>query len=378
MHILSVQLDLCNLETVRDAARQLHTGTLSTPAGDTEWFTPLTNVRIPRLDSVIFNAGIGGFTALDWPKLIRNFLVEGCIEATTWPTFKVASHGSTVAPAPSTSPSSTLGEIFCANVFGHYMFAHALLSLLTRSSSTTNLPPARIIWESSVEGDWDSHSLSDFQGLSRPFAYESSKRLTDILCLTAALPASQPFVNSYLTPTDNITTPQETEAVGEEKTTRPRIYVVHPGVVQTTIFPVNAFLFFWYRVVLYFVRWIGSPWHPITTYNGAKAAVWVALQEQTALDAECAERVKWGSATDRAGNCFVKKTEVAGWGWDGRVTEKGYEEECVVGVLRRAVGRRSGAVDLTEDKFVEFQEVGAACWKEMERLRVEWEVRLYA
>ncbi|KAK5661993.1 hypothetical protein OQA88_10104 [Cercophora sp. LCS_1] len=360
VHVLSVQLDLCNLLTIRSAANQLISSTLSSPEGDADFFTPLNDVKIPRLDAVIFNAGIGGFTGLAWGKIARNFLIDGFIQATTWPTFKAASVGDIVAPIP--KDNNTVGEVFCANVFGHYLFGHALLPLLTRHADATDLAPARIIWESSVEGDWGCLSLDDIQGIKTERAYESSKRLTDTLCLTAALPACKPYVSSYLSgdPT--------------EKTTPPRIYLVHPGVVQTTLFPVNAFMFFWYRVVLYLVRFLGSPWHPITAYNGAVAAVWVALQEQSALDAVGAECVKWGSATDRAGNALVKKTEVDGWGWEGRV--QGKDEDDITGVSRRAIGRRKGAVDLTDEKLIEFQALGAQCWKEMERLRAEWETRM--
>ncbi|KAK0641187.1 hypothetical protein B0T16DRAFT_431076 [Cercophora newfieldiana] len=364
IHILSVQLDLCNLLTVRDAANKLINGTLTSPEGDADDFTPLVDVKIPRLDSVIFNAGIGGFTGLAWSKIASDFIFNGFISACTWPIFKAATAGATIAPIPSQPSAPKVGEVFCANVFGHYLFAHALMPLLTRPAAQSHLPPARIIWESSVEGEWSSFSPSDLQGIHTPNAYESSKRLTDLLCLTAALPASQPYLASYLGSNHS-----------SEKSTPPRIYLVHPGVVQTTLFPLNAFMFFWYRVILYLARWLGSPWHGITAYNGAIAPVWIALQEQSSLDAAQAERSKWGSATDRAGNPRVKKTEVEGWGWEGRVVSK-EEEGQLKGVASRMIGRKNNAVDLTEERRIEFEVLGAECWRDMEQLRVEWEKRM--
>jgi len=365
IHILSVQLDLCDLLAVRGAADKLISGTLSSPDGDADYFTPLVEVKVPRLDGVIFNAGIGGFTGLAWSKIAYDFLVNGFISATTWPIFKAATAGATVAPLAK-EPDLQVGEVFCANVFGHYLFAHALLPLLTRSASASHLPPARIIWESSVEGEWNSFSLDDIQGIKTNYAYESSKRLTDILCLTAYLPAAKPYVSGYI---------RAPGSKPDDKSNPPRIYIVQPGVVQTTLFPLNAFMFFWYRVVLYLARWGGSPWHNITPYNGAVAPVWVALQEQASLDAAGAERSKWGSATDRAGNPRVKQTEVEGWGWDGRLVSK-EEEANLKGLARRVVGRKNNAVDLTEERRVEFEALGAKCWKEMEELRVEWEARI--
>jgi len=367
-----VQLDLCNFPTIRRAADQLVNGTLSSPSEDPENFTSLADVRIPRLDAVIFNAGVGGWTGLDWSKVVTNLLSKGLVQATTWPTFKAATAGHTVNPLPDTDKSNSdkevLGQVFCANVFGHYLFAHALVPLLSRPDNST-LAPGRIIWESSVEPVWENLSLDDFQAIKTNAAYESTKRLTDVLSLTATLPASKPYVDSFLSPSSS---PQQ-----QQQSKPPRIYLVHPGVVQTTLFPLNAFMFFWYRVVLYVARWLGSPWHPITSYNGAVAPVWLALAPQESLDANGGERVKWGSSTDRSGECRVKKTEVEGWGWDGKVEDRvALMSEKGNAANRRLVGRKSGAVDLTEERRVEFEELGAKCWAEMERLRGVWEGRM--
>ncbi|KAK0742418.1 hypothetical protein B0T21DRAFT_391143 [Apiosordaria backusii] len=353
IHILSVQIDLCNLPTIATAANQLLSGTLSSPSTAPE-FESLTNVKIPRLDSIIFNAGIGGWYGIKWPKVAHNIFTKGIVSATTWPTFKGGNLGQIITPVPDSK--ETMGEVFCANVFGHYLFAQKLVPLLSRPKSSP-LPPGRIIWESSIDADWDTFSLDDFQALKTDAAYESTKRLTDILALTSSLPASKPYVDKYL-------------SVSEDKTP-PKIYLAHPGIVQTTLFPLNAFMFFWYQVVLYLVRWMGSPWHPITGYNGSNAPAWLALQEQEALDAEHAERVKWGSAADRWGRNYVRKTEVDGWGWEGRVEEM--EELRKQGKL---VGRKGGMALVKEERLVEFKELGGSVWRRMEELRGEWEKRI--
>lgn len=325
----------------------------------------LEEVKIPRLDAVIFNAGIGGWYGLNWPKLIHNILTKGLIQATTYPTFKGSVGGHLVKPLANTkskAANETMGEVFCANVFGHYMFAHSLVPLLQRTSEDAKtINPGRIIWESSVEPIWKNFSLDDFQAIKNPAAYESSKRLTDILAISASLPACQPFVKDFLSVAPSSTKEKDTIVP-------PKQYLAHPGIVSTTIFPLGAFLFFWYKVVLYLVRWLGSPWHCVTSYNGALSPVWLALEQQEALDAAKAERSKWGSAINRMGRQRAKKDEVEGWGWDGKVEPPS--------VTRRITGRRPDAVDLTEERRIEFEALGAECWKEMERLRKEWESRL--
>ncbi|KAK4241767.1 3-keto steroid reductase [Achaetomium macrosporum] len=367
VHILSVQIDLCNLPSIRRAANQLVSGMLSSPSDDDD-FVSLTDVKIPRLDSVIFNAGIGGWYGLDWPKVFHNIFTQGLISATTWPTFKGALSGHVIDPIKGSKGEEDgpkVGEVFCANVFGHYIFARRLVPLLTRPSSST-LPPARIVWESSVEPDGDDFSPDDFEAIKTNAAYESTKRLTDLLALTSTLPSSKPYVSRYL----NIDTQQTSNT---QPPTPPKIYLVHPGVVQTTLFPLSAFMYFWYMVVLYIARWLGSPWHPITAYNGACAPVWLALQEQGWLDGVYAERIKWGSSTNFWGECRVKKTEVDGWGWEGKV-----EQMLHLKQEQKLAGRKPGAVDVTEERLVEFKELGASCWRRMEELREEWEKRVDA
>jgi 3-keto steroid reductase len=61
----------------------------------------------------------------------------------------------------------------------------------------------------------------------------------------------------------------------------------------------------------------------------------------------------------------VKKTEVPGWGISGVV-----EEEV------DSLGRKPGAVNVTREEREEFEVLGARCWREMERMRMEWEERL--
>ncbi|RYP35014.1 hypothetical protein DL766_002728 [Monosporascus sp. MC13-8B] len=389
VHFLSLQLDLCDLQSVYAAADRLVRGELSDPAGH------IKDASIPRIDAAIFNAGIGGWSGLNWPGLARQFMSVGLVQAATFPSFKEALPAAVLdrkkllgdRSAEAKSPPPELAEVFCANVFGHYVLAHELMPLLSRRSGG-ELPPGRVIWTSSIDAGEEHLDLDDFQARVRKPPYESSKRVTDIIALTAELPGVQPIAAPYFSAASAPPSSAETRVTDEKsatQTVRPRFYVSHPGIVCTPLFPLNWFLFFWYHIVMYVARWLGSPWHTVEPYEGACAPAWLALADQGELDALNASRSKWGSACSRSGRVVApKKTEGEGGGGEGQV---GGPEEAVAdprvardpglnALLSNAKGRKWDAVALTEEKAARFEEDGRRCWAELERLRREWEAAL--
>ncbi|QUC21396.1 uncharacterized protein UV8b_05639 [Ustilaginoidea virens] len=373
VHILSLALDLCDLRAVRRLARTLRCGTVSNPDGlDGEY---LRNVRIPRLDSVVCNAAYGGWSGMDYPRAARSLLARGLVQIATWPDFKLALPTCILNERPvyGYPDKPLLGEVFCACVFGHYMLARNLLPLLSRPGGA-GLPPARIVWSSSVEAVQRVFDIDDMQCFERPEAYESAKRLTDLVCLTASLPATRPYTSRFFALDNDDGKDNGDNDDDSGAAVPPNMYLTHPGVVASTLFPLPWFLFGLYRLALEVCRWLGSPWHNVTGYRGAKAAAWVALQPQEALDHLAAQRVKWGSSTDARLRVHVKKTEVEGWGWDGSPeTAQALQADCAVGVLRKAVGRKLGAAFTTADDLVEFEALGARCWNQLEELRAQWD-----
>ncbi|OCK84936.1 3-keto-steroid reductase [Lepidopterella palustris CBS 459.81] len=320
---------------------------------------------IPKLNAVILNAGIGGWEGVNWPSAFYLLLTDWK-HAVTWPQFKISGVGWVTKPqipadaAGNKVEEPPLGEVFCSNVFGHYLLGHYLAPLLAAHEEKEGTT-GRLIWLSSLEAYASTFSFDDFQGLQSKQPYEESKRLTDVLALTSHLPATSPLVNQYF----NTAKPTGTGATKA----KPKMYLTQPGICATSIFPIHFALALLMTLSFYVARWLGSQWHGVTASKGACAPVWVALAEQSVLDTmeEREGKGKWGSATDFWGRERVERTEVEGWGWGG-----------IVGEFSGRKGRWRFAKDLTEQSRQEFEELGKGCWTEIERLREDWETRLVA
>ncbi|WEW60747.1 3-keto-steroid reductase [Emydomyces testavorans] len=343
-------VDLCDLPSVRALSRRLLTS-------------------IPKLDVVVLNAGIGGFTGLNWFRAVYMVLTD-MVHAVTWPSsYCLSGTGILVNKQTQLSDEPPLGQLFCANVFGHYMLTHNLIPLLEKSEV-----PGRIIWTSSLEATREAFDESDIQGLKTSRAYESVKYLTDILVLTSSLPSTSPWVNAFFSSHDDYANMDKSSLPNSHLTpAKPNMYVSHPGVCATSILPLILPLYYSMIAAFWFARLLGSPWHVLSSYGGAAASIWLSLAPQTVIDtAEAAYaalgggRVKWGSSCDRLGRESVVCTEVEGWGFGGVVGAPQLDGD-------RTRRRKRGAKDLTIDERVEFEELGRKCWREMEELRETWD-----
>ena len=429
VHFIGVEADLCDLKSVYAVADKLVNGTVGSPDATTmdglrlphgspgtgsyskevqqdrwalsqepgsmgaqrSWGWGLRGLRIPRLDVVILNAGMGGWVGLNWIDAVRDVLLD-TVEAVTWPKYKLPNTGAVVRsqlspngsksadddtqpllPNQEKSEEPPLGEVFCSNVFGHYILSHELMPLLSRPASSTSEVGGKIIWISSIEALSEMFSLDDIQGLKSHTPYESTKRLSDLIAMTANLPSVRKISAPFFDPSNTITASKSAandKASKGRRLLKPTMYTTHPGIFASEILPLNWFLVACYKLVFLFARWIGSPWHPIDPYKAAVAPVWVAMTENETLEEMGGAKIKWGSSTDTGGNERVKKTELEGWGWDGEVGGATTPDS------ERRKGRKRAAVDLTREAREDFEILGGKCWAEMEALRKEWEVVL--
>ena len=415
-----MEVDLCDLKSVYALANKLVNGTVGSPDATTmdglrlphgsagtqsfskdiqqdrwalsqepgsigaqrSWGWGLSGIKIPRLDAVILNAGLGDWVGVDFVRAVKEILMD-IVDAVTWPAYKISKMGVLAKPQSSYKSTITEGEdgqppilngekteeepplgiIFCSNVFGHYILAHELMPLLSQPASKDSRTGGKIIWQSSIEAG--AHptllDIDDIQGLKSQAPYESSKRLLDILALSAELPSVKRIAATYFDFKDTATSNDKKK----KSAVQPRMYVTHPGIFASDILPLNFVLVVIYKFVFLIARWLGSPWHPIEPEKAAVAPVWVALADEQMVESMRIKDSKWGSSTDRAGNERVLKTDVPGWGWHGTV-EEAHERE-------QRIGRRKNGVDVTKESREEFEVVAGKCWKQMEDLRREWE-----
>lgn len=362
------QVELTSLVSVKRLARRLR------KRGEQEGL---------RIDALVCNAGIGGWEGFDMLKATWGLLTD-LIDTVTYPRYKTGGKGWVTKPQMAGAEGeaegkeegvdrdrdrdtdSTLGEVFTANVFGHYLLAHDLVPLM--SSTTPDQHPGRIVWVSSIEAYPHSLDLDDLQGLHTTESYESSKRLTDVLVLSSELPSTQQWVSPYL----SLPGSSKSQDQDGQELRRPKMYLSHPGVCGTSIAALPKLLEYCMFAVFYVARLLGSPWHCVSSYLGAVSVVWLALTPAAQLEELEHEegKAKWGSACDVRGDERVIRTEVSGWGWGGRVGE------VPDGGLRSAKGRWRGMRTVSKESREEFEETGRKVWRAMEELRVKWESRL--
>ncbi|POS87195.1 hypothetical protein EPUL_001975 [Erysiphe pulchra] len=343
--------------------------------------------QLPRIDAIVFTAGIGGWTGVRFDSLLKEFF-SSPVEAMTRPKYNISKVGALVKPqssyktgkesekiellssdSKSHSNEPPLGEVFCSNLFGQYLLAHELMPLLSKAPMSDSQYGGKIIWVSSIANHSDSFSLDDFQGLRSLSPYESSKRLMDLLILPCETPSVNIRAASFFDVSSTLSGRKKiNQALSDQnnpKPVKPKNYVVHPGIFQSNILPVPFIVALICKLIFYMTRWLGSPWHTIHPYTAAIAPVQIALADYKTLDELGSTKVKWGSATDSAGNAMVRKTEVPDWGLDGNF---------VTGEMNDEGNRGSGVV--SKDSIEAFELISAECWKNMEELREQWETTL--
>lgn len=337
----------------------------------------LVESELTHIDAMICNAGMGGWSGMNWFKAVPDILLD-IRNNTVWPVFKKGMVGS-ITQTQVSEREPPLGEIFCANLFGHYMLIHWLMPLLRAAQES------KVIWVSSIEAQSYHFQSEDFMGLSTDKSYEQTKRITDLLVLTSNQPETAGFVESF------------SSIPGEFKSVRkdygpPIQFAYHPGIVVTAVVDIIWIARQCYPLGIALARLLGSPWSTVYPYPAAHAATWLVLTPANEITQEEADahlstpettavvrngKVKWGTAANPFGITRVEATEVADWGirgtgapyastwWGGNYAEG-----------QHAMGRKKDAIEAKPDDVRKFIGQGVEVWQQMEALRSDWERRI--
>lgn len=219
------------------------------------------NKKYQKIDLLYMCSGQGVYGGIDWIQAVKEICVNP-IEGTTQPTYKIQKIG--------VKSADGLGLVFQANIFGPYYLVHKIEHLLVGG---------KIIWVSSLMSKPSYFSFNDFQLIESNQSYEGSKRLMDLLHLGTYERLNKKNITQYLT---------------------------HPGIFESLSFHkyLNFITLYGMLFLFYLVRFLGSPWHNITGYNGAETTIYVTINDD--LD----QKLKYGSGTDKRGNRLVITEEV--------------------------------------------------------------------
>ncbi|KAI8912403.1 hypothetical protein BC831DRAFT_490930 [Entophlyctis helioformis] len=187
--------------------------------------------RFRRLDFLALNAGIMPVAAID--------AVAGAVDLFTRPLVLAKSGGNALVQRAGLVTAEGLGEVFAANVFGHYLLVRELEDELARSGD------ARVVWMSSTTADPALFDDSDWQCVKSKHPYEASKRLSELVALEMQPDLSKRGIHTLLASPGNVSS----------------------GITQGAIF--SGLLV----VILYILRFFGASGINITGRNGATSTV---------------------------------------------------------------------------------------------------------
>ncbi|XP_041481046.1 3-keto-steroid reductase/17-beta-hydroxysteroid dehydrogenase 7-like isoform X2 [Lytechinus variegatus] len=194
------------------------------------------NKRYNRLDYLYLNAGTMPNVTFNYSNFFKSFL-------NPMKFIRILSTGEGLLNVQDGTTEDGLRNVFCTNVFGHYVLIRGLMDLLCANDG------CQIIWTSSSNASAELFSIDDIQHENGPEPYSSSKYAIDLL--SQALNDkfnSQGVYSRVMCPgftSTNMTSP------------------ILPGWMWSFTTP----LLYLFRVV--------APRLCITPYNGAEALVWL-------------------------------------------------------------------------------------------------------
>ncbi|KAI9491457.1 hypothetical protein BDB00DRAFT_833093 [Zychaea mexicana] len=200
-----------------------------------------------HIDYIFCNAGILSTSGINWSQVVWQFLAS--------PVGFMERSDATVQIVGEINADG-MGNVFAANVFGHYIMARELESLLHISGE------GRVIWTSSLTAEKSVFDIEDWQGIRSLMPYESSKWACDLVAIGSN--------TRYDNEKQNITS-----------------FSTSPGVVASSIGNLPIWITKLRTLIHYAFRFAGVTSQNITGYRGAVAHAFVALQPLKTLNYLC-------------------------------------------------------------------------------------------
>ncbi|KAI8335654.1 hypothetical protein EDC96DRAFT_524667 [Choanephora cucurbitarum] len=218
--------------------------------------------KYSHVNYLFCNAGILNTKGINWMTVVRLLFTD--------PVGLVERSDATVQNVGEINADG-IGEIFAANVLGHYIMMREMEGLLDRSGD------GRIIWTSSITAKYDCFDIDDWQGVKSKEPYESSKWACDLV----SIQSNERFQREGL---------------------KVSSFTTSPGVVASHIGGLAAWIVYCRILVHYLMRILGVASQNISSYNGAIADVYVALAPLASLD----YLLRYNSYTNRWGTPYVE------------------------------------------------------------------------
>ncbi|KAG2219690.1 hypothetical protein INT45_001862 [Circinella minor] len=219
-----------------------------------------------QVDYLFCNGGILSTSGINWSQVIWQFLESpvGFLERSD-ATIQIVGELN----------ADGMGNVFAANVFGHYIMGREIESLLNNSGE------GRVIWTSSLTSEKSTFDIEDWQGIKSSVPYESSKWACDLVAFGS-----------------NVRYKNEKQDIVSFSTS--------PGVVASSIGNLPIWITKLRTLLHYAFRTFGVTSQNITGYRGAVADVFVALQPVHALN----YLYRYTSLTNWRGTSYVEPMEV--------------------------------------------------------------------
>ncbi|GJJ76161.1 3-keto steroid reductase [Entomortierella parvispora] len=289
--------------------------------------------QFTRVDFLFCNAGVLPSVGLRWGKIITEMFMSP---------MDLFRRSDVLLQPKQHKTEDGIANVIACNVFGHYLMARGLESVLEGPSASQ---PGKVIWTSSLTAEKDSFDPNDWQGFESIQPYENSKWVTDLIAIrlnevwsgvegetedraltsgssTSVLDSTPPGSMRRVTRSSSKMALESSSTTTMANAKKNIVSITtQPGVVCSGIGGLAVWIILLRMSFHYLVRIFGERNQTISSYHGAYSNTYVALANVSTVAsttepsvatarAELDYRFKYGSAVGSFGKEFLKVEHV--------------------------------------------------------------------